>query len=75
MGKQRNTSQIKEQKPPESVELEEIEVSNLSETEFRTLMIRMFKEISKNTKKDREIMKNSQLKLKNTITEINNKLE
>lgn len=52
MGRRGNTTQIKEQKkPPESVELEETEINNLSETEFRTLIIRMFKDINENIKK------------------------
>ncbi|KAF6306560.1 hypothetical protein mRhiFer1_008659 [Rhinolophus ferrumequinum] len=75
MGKQRNMSQIKQQKKPPELEPHEIEVTNLSETEFRTLMIRMFKELRDDIKRDVEIIMNNQLELKNTITEIKNTLE
>ena len=46
MRRQRNISQMKEQiKTPEK-ELNKIEVSNLSDSEFKTLVIRMLKELS-----------------------------
>ena len=44
---QGNTAQMKEQiKTPEK-ELNEIEINNLSDAESKTLVIRMFKELSK----------------------------
>ena len=44
--RQRNMAQMKEQiKPPEK-ELNKLEISNLSDAEFKTLVIRMLKEIS-----------------------------
>ena len=46
MRKQRNMAQMKDQiKTPEK-ELNELEISNLSDAEFKTLFIRMLKEIS-----------------------------
>ena len=46
MSRQRNMAQRKEQiKTPEK-ELNEMEISNLSDTEFKTLVIRMVKELS-----------------------------
>ena len=46
MRRQRITAQMKEQiKTPEK-ELSEMEISNLSEAEFKTLVIRMLKELS-----------------------------
>ena len=46
MRRQRNTAQMKEQiKTPEK-ELNQMEMSNLSDAEFRTLVMRMLKELS-----------------------------
>ena len=46
MGIQRNMAQMKEQiKTPEK-ELNKMEISNLSDAEFKTLVIRMLKELS-----------------------------
>ena len=45
MGRQRNMAQMKQQiKTPEK-ELNEMEIRNLSDAEFKTLFIRMFKEL------------------------------
>ena len=55
MRRQRNMAQMKEQiKTPEK-ELNKKEISNLSDTEFKTLFLRMLKELSEDvsiTKKD-----------------------
>ena len=46
MGRQRNMAQIKEQiKIPEK-ELNKMEICNLPDAEFRTLVIKMLKELS-----------------------------
>ena len=51
MGRQRNMAQIKEQiKTPEK-ELNKIEISNLSDVEFKTLVIRMIRELLEYSKK------------------------
>ena len=47
MRRQRNMAQIKKQiKTPEK-ELNKMEISNLSDAEFKTLVVRMLKELSK----------------------------
>ena len=49
MRKQRNMAQMKEQiKTPEK-ELKEMEINNLSDTEFKTFVIRMHKELRSST--------------------------
>ena len=49
MKRQRNTAQMKEQiKTPEKG-LNEMEISNLSEAEFKILVIRMLKELRTST--------------------------
>ena len=50
MKRQRNMAQMKEQiKTPEK-ELNKMEISNLSDAEFKTLFIRTFKELSEDLK-------------------------
>ena len=69
MGRQRNIPQMKEQEnSPE--ELNEMEASNLSDIEFRVMIIR----ILNNMKKDEETIKKDELEIKNAIFEINNTL-
>ena len=70
MGKQRNSLQIKEKEDfPE--ELNEMEANNLSDIEFRVMIVR----IRNNMKKDMETIKNDKSEIKNAISEINNMLE
>ena len=65
MGRQRNMAQMKEQiKTPE--ELNKMEISNLSNTELKTLVIRMFKELSE----DLSSIKKIQSGMKDTLIEI-----
>ena len=65
MKRQKNMAQMKEQiKTPEK-ELNEMEISNLSDVEFKTLAIRMLKELSEdlnNIKKIQSEMKGTLLK-------------
>ena len=62
---------MKEQiKTPEK-ELNEMEMSNLSDTEFKTLVIRMPKELSE----DLSSIKKTQSEMKDTLIEIKNKLQ
>ena len=69
--RQRNMAQMKEQiKTPEK-ELNEMEISNLSGAEFKTLVIRMLKEISEDPGSIRKI----QSKTKDTLIEIKNNLQ
>ena len=71
MRRQRNMAQMKEQiKTPER-ELNEMEISNLSYAEFKTLIIRMLKELSE----DLNSIKNIQSETKDTLIEINNNLQ
>ena len=44
--KQRNMAQMKEQNKPPEKELNKTEISNLSDSEFRTLVIRMLRELT-----------------------------
>ena len=56
----------KQIKTPEK-ELNDVEISNLSDTEFKTLVIRMLKELSE----DLSSTKKAQSEMKDTLTEIN----
>ena len=68
MRRQRNMTQTKEQiKTPEK-ELNKMEISNLSDTKFKTLVIRMLKELNK----DFNSMKKIQSETKETLIEIKN---
>ena len=67
MKTQRNMAQMKEQiKTPEE-ELNKMEISNLSGVEFKTLVIRMFKELSEGLNS----IKKTQSETKDTLTEKN----
>ena len=57
------------EKSPEK-ELNKMEANNLSDVEFRTLVIRMFKELSE----DLRSIKKIQLETKDTLIEIKNNL-
>ena len=64
-------AQMKEQiKTPEK-ELNEMEISNLSHAEFKTLVIKMFKELSE----DLSSIKKIQSEMKDTLLEIKNNLQ
>ena len=63
MRRERNVTQMKEQIRTPEKKLNEMEISNLSDAEFKTLFIRMLKKLSENfnsIKKYVEIMKKSQ---------------
>ena len=62
MRRQRNMAQVKEQIKTLEKELNEMEISNLSDAEFKTLVIRMLKELSE----DLSSIKNIQSKTKDT---------
>ena len=68
MRRQRNMAQMKEQNKSPEKELKEMEISNLSDTEFKTLVIRMLKELSE----DLSSIKKTQSETKDTLIEINN---
>ena len=72
MRRQRNMAQIKEQiKIPEK-ELKEMEISNLSDAEFKTLGIRMLKKLSEDLN---SIKKSIQSEMKDPLIEVKNNLE
>ena len=67
----KNMAQMKEQiKTPEK-ELNEMEISNLSDAELKTLVIRMLKELSE----DLNSIKKIQSEMKDTLIEIKNNLQ
>ena len=71
MRRQRNMTQMKEQNKTPGKELNEMEISNLSDAEFKTLVIRMLKEITgycNSTKK-------TQAEMKVTLSEIKKNLQ
>ena len=71
MKRQGNMAQMKEQiKIPEK-ELNKVEISNLSDAEFKTLVTSMLKEVSE----DLNDMKKIQSETKETLTEVKNNLQ
>ena len=71
MRRQSNIAQMKEQiKSPEK-ELNKRDIGNLSEAEFKTLVIRMLKELSE----DLNSIKKIQSEMKDTLIEIKNNLQ
>ena len=71
MGRQRNTPQMKEKENSPEGKLDEMGASNLSDREFRVMIIKIFNSM----KKDIEIIKKDQSEINNEISEINNTLE
>ena len=64
-------AQMKEQIKTLEKELNEMEINNLSDAEFKTLIIRMLKELSE----DLSSIKKIQAEMKDTLIEINNNLQ
>ena len=71
MRRQRNMAQMKEQNKTPEKELKEMEISNLPDAEFKTLVIRMLKELSG----DLNNIKKIQSEMKDTLNEIKNNLQ
>ena len=71
MRRQRNMAQIKEQEKGPEKEANETEIANLSYAEFKTLDIKMLKELSE----DLSCIKKTQSAMKGTLIEINNNLQ
>ena len=70
MRRQRNMTQMKEQiKTPEK-DLNKIKTSNLSDVEFKTLVIKMLRELNE----DFNSIKKIQSEMKDTLIEIKNNL-
>ena len=81
MKKQKVISQMKGQnKTPEKI-LNEVEIGNVSEKEFRILIVKMIQNLRNRTErmqerfnKDLEELKNKQTEMNNTLEGINSKL-
>ena len=71
MRRQRNMSQKKEQIKTPDKELNKMEISHLSDAEFKTLVIRMLEELSEDLKSIKKI----QLEMKDSLIEIKNNLQ
>ena len=71
MRRQRNMVQMKEQNKTPEKELNKLETSNLSDAGFKTLVIRMLKELSKYLNSIKKI----HLEMKDTLIEIRNNLQ
>ena len=70
MGRQQNVAQIKENIKTSEKKLNKMEISKLSDTEFKTLVITMLKELSE----DLSSIKKTQSET-NTLIEIKNNLQ
>ena len=68
MRRQRNMVQVKEKIKTLEKELNKMETSNLSDEEFKTLVIRMLKELSEELNSIQKIRSET----KDTLTEMNN---
>ena len=71
MRRQRNMTQIKEQNNTSERELNKMEMSNLLDAEFKTLLIRMLNELIENFNS----IKKDQSEAKDTLTEMKNNLQ
>ena len=70
MKRQRNMAQMKEQTKTPEKELNKREISSLSDAEFKTLVIRMLKELREdlsNVKKIQSERKDTQIEIKNNL--------
>ena len=82
MKRQRNTTQMKGQTRNTEVQINEEEIGQLSEKEFRIMIVKMIKNLENKMEtmqelinKDLEELKNEHTETNNTITEIKNTLE
>ena len=82
MKRQINTTQMKEQTRNTEVQINEKEISKLPEKEFRTMIVKMIKNLEnkmekmqQSINKDLEELKNKHTETNNTIMEIKNTLE
>ena len=70
ISRQRHRAQMKEQNKTPEEGLNKMEISNLSDAEFKTLVIRMLKELSE----DINSIKKTQSEMKGTLIKITNNL-
>ncbi|KAK1346697.1 hypothetical protein QTO34_000557 [Cnephaeus nilssonii] len=78
MGRQRNSSHKKEKQASPEKEVNKLEASNLSEKEFREMVIRWLKRMEEkidNMSKNQEEMKKNQEEMKNDIVAVKNSIE
>ena len=82
MQRQRNTTQMKEQMINAEVQINEEEIGQLPEKEFRTMIAKMIKNLENKMEKMQESinkdlaeLKNKHTETNNTITKIKNTLE
>ena len=80
--RQRNTTQMKEQTRNTEIQINEEEIGNLPENEFRIMMVKMIKNLEnkmekmqESINKDLDELNNKHAETNNTITEIKNTLE
>ena len=70
MRRQRNRAQMKEQNKTPEKELNKLEISNITDTEFKTLVIKMLKDLTGYFNS----IKKTQAEMKVTLSEINKNL-
>ena len=78
MRRQRNMAQMKEKNKTPEKELNTMEQSNLSGVEFKTLVIRLLKELSEDLnsiKKIQSEMKDTWIEIKNNLQGINSRVD
>ena len=78
MRRQRNMAQMNEQNKTPEKELNKLETGKLLDAEFKTLIIKMLKELSEglnNIKKIQSEMKYTRIKIKNNLQGINSRVD
>ena len=78
MRRQRNMAQMKEQINTSKKTLNEMEISNLTDAEFKTLVIRMLKELSEDLSSIKKIQpetKDTQIEIKNNLQGNNSRVD
>ena len=78
MKRLRNMTQMKEQIRTPEKELNKVEISNLSDAEFKTLVIRMLKKLNEDLnsiKRTRSEMKDTLIEIKNNLQGSNNRVD
>ena len=68
-------SQMKGQDKTPEKQLNELEIGNFPEKEFKIMIVRMIQDLRKTMEKKQEMFTNNLVKLKNKQTEMNNTLE
>ena len=75
MKKQKVMSQMKRQDKIPEQQLNEVEIGNLPEKEFRIMIVKMIHDLGKTMEKVQEMLTKDLEELKNKQTEMNNTLE